>query len=157
MSSKTIVVVLSADGSQELHCGWRVEELFRGSWEASPTDIAEAASRELGAPLQVHALIEDDDSRSVVLRWSTTYSTARCSSVRTEPVEAIASRPIPRSSPSRKRCLLSLVRDDGAERESSTTDDGRTSGIFATDEVTRVTARGAISECKSKTNRARCG
>lgn len=148
MSSKTIVVVLSAEGSQELYCGWRVEELFRGRWEASPTDIAEATSRELGASLQVHALIEDDDSRSVVLRWSTTYSIARRA-----PVQA-------RSSPSRKRCVLSLVRDNTLTRDISAGDVGDvvpSSGTFAMEEVTRVRARGAITACQSKPNRARCG
>jgi len=76
-STNTVVLMLNAKGDRELYCGWRVQELFRGEWNASADEIAMATGRKLGARLQVHAQIDDDDGRNIVLRWSTAYAFAR--------------------------------------------------------------------------------
>jgi hypothetical protein len=147
MNAQTIVVVLDANGSQELYCGWRVELIFQGRWEASPSEVADATSRKLGASLQVHALIEDDDRRFVVLRWSTAYAYA---------FEAAARAKRDGPTAARKRCELSLVRGEAERRPERRASVGQTSGTFTVDQVTRVAARNPFAACEPTTTRG-CG
>ena len=156
MSRHTVVVMLNASGSQELYCGWRVEELFRGRWDASASDIAAATSRELGVPLQVHALIDDDLGRQVVLRWSTAYSTAPRAALRAEAAFTKAIKPN-----ARKRCVLSLVRDEPIQEQTSVAkpDFAPTSETFSLEDVTRVTSRASLrlTACAPQPTKMRCG
>lgn len=131
MSANTVVLVLNANGNRELYCGWRAEEIFRGEWDATPEAIAVAASRELGARLQVHAQMSDDEARYVVLRWSTAYSWTAHAAPRA--IAAVPKQPQPRP------------RAAFAEREERTgirsrAKLGHESGTFVCEDVERMTA-----------------
>lgn len=70
-----IVVVLDSEPTMRLGArGWAGREFFRGRWDATPREIAEAVGERLCGVLDVHAVYREGDDTCVVLRWDTHYS-----------------------------------------------------------------------------------